>query len=145
METPTLETELALRTQGHRRIAGLDEAGRGAWAGPVVAAADREMSRWAAYRFCPVASIPGGARSTARFTAPTGSRARARMWAAAARGDAAVQIDADLQDPPELIPRFLELWEEGYAVVYGVRSKRKEGWLATAVRIGKSWLWLANG
>ena len=39
METPTLETELALRTQGHRRIAGLDEAGRGAWAGPVVAAA----------------------------------------------------------------------------------------------------------
>lgn len=39
METPTLEIELALRAQGHRRIAGLDEAGRGAWAGPVVAAA----------------------------------------------------------------------------------------------------------
>jgi ribonuclease HII len=39
MDTPTLETELALRAQGHRFIAGLDEAGRGAWAGPVVAAA----------------------------------------------------------------------------------------------------------
>ena len=39
METPNLEIELALRTQGHRCIAGLDEAGRGAWAGPVVAAA----------------------------------------------------------------------------------------------------------
>jgi ribonuclease HII len=39
MVTPTLEVELALLAQGHRFIAGLDEAGRGAWAGPVVAAA----------------------------------------------------------------------------------------------------------
>ena len=39
MDIPTLEIELALRAQGHRFIAGLDEAGRGAWAGPVVAAA----------------------------------------------------------------------------------------------------------
>jgi len=39
MDTPTLEIELALRAQGQRFIAGLDEAGRGAWAGPVVAAA----------------------------------------------------------------------------------------------------------
>lgn len=37
--TPTLEIELALHAQGHHFIAGLDEAGRGAWAGPVVAAA----------------------------------------------------------------------------------------------------------
>jgi len=36
---PTLDIELALRAQGHRFVAGLDEAGRGAWAGPVVAAA----------------------------------------------------------------------------------------------------------
>ncbi len=39
MDTPTLELELALRAQGHSFVAGLDEAGRGAWAGPVVAAA----------------------------------------------------------------------------------------------------------
>jgi ribonuclease HII len=39
MDTPTLEVELALCVQGHRFVAGLDEAGRGAWAGPVVAAA----------------------------------------------------------------------------------------------------------
>ncbi|GAB4527887.1 MAG: ribonuclease HII [Anaerolineae bacterium] len=38
-DIPTLEIELALLAQGHRFIAGLDEAGRGAWAGPVVAAA----------------------------------------------------------------------------------------------------------
>lgn len=42
------------------------------------------------------------------------------------RGDAAVQIDADLQDPPELISQFLERWERGFKVVYGIRRKRKE-------------------
>ncbi len=39
-------------------------------------------------------------------------------------GDAAVIIDADLQDPPELIPGMLEKWKEGYKVVYGKRLKR---------------------
>lgn len=41
-----------------------------------------------------------------------------------ARGDAAMQLDCDLQDPPELIPEFLRLWEDGYKVVYGVRRSR---------------------
>lgn len=43
-----------------------------------------------------------------------------------ARGAAAMQLDADLQDPPELMTRFLELWEQGYKVVYGVRRSRPE-------------------
>jgi glycosyltransferase involved in cell wall biosynthesis len=43
-----------------------------------------------------------------------------------ARGMAAVQIDADLQDPPELINQFLAKWEEGYKVVYGIRRRRVE-------------------
>ena len=38
-----------------------------------------------------------------------------------ARGDAAVQIDADLQDPPEMISEFLREWEKGYKVVGMVR------------------------
>nr|MDD6336649.1 glycosyltransferase family 2 protein [bacterium] len=42
-----------------------------------------------------------------------------------ARGQAIVIIDADLQDPPELIPRMLELWRQGWDVVYGKRSERK--------------------
>jgi dolichol-phosphate mannosyltransferase len=42
-----------------------------------------------------------------------------------ARGQAAIVIDADLQDPPDLIGTFLERWREGYHVVYGVRSKRR--------------------
>ena len=46
-----------------------------------------------------------------------------------ARGDAAIQLDADLQDPPELIPEFLDQWEAGYAVVYGIRRSRPESWL----------------
>ena len=40
-------------------------------------------------------------------------------------GDAVVIIDADLQDPPELIPGMLEKWKEGYEVVYGKRLKRE--------------------
>jgi polyisoprenyl-phosphate glycosyltransferase len=46
-----------------------------------------------------------------------------------ANGDAVIQIDADLQDPPELIPLFIDKWEEGFDVVYGLRRSRQEGWL----------------
>jgi glycosyltransferase involved in cell wall biosynthesis len=38
--------------------------------------------------------------------------------------DAAIVIDADLQDPPELIPTFVAHWREGYDVVYGTRATR---------------------
>ena len=44
-----------------------------------------------------------------------------------ASGDAVFIIDADLQDPPEELHRFISKWEEGYDVIYGVRQKRKEG------------------
>jgi len=45
-------------------------------------------------------------------------------------GDATVIIDADLQDPPELIPQMLKYWEEGYDDVYAKRTSRKGGsWL----------------
>ncbi|MEH6582261.1 MAG: glycosyltransferase family 2 protein [Halioglobus sp.] len=48
-------------------------------------------------------------------------------------GDAVVIIDADLQDPPELIHEFLREWRNGYDVVYGRRSQREgETWLKTA-------------
>ncbi len=42
-----------------------------------------------------------------------------------AQGAAVILIDADLQDPPELIPEMLKLWEQGYHVVYGKRKIRK--------------------
>lgn len=51
-----------------------------------------------------------------------------------ARGDAAVQVDADLQDPPEMIVQFLKHWEQGYKVVYGIRRRRSEARLMEACR-----------
>jgi len=45
------------------------------------------------------------------------------------RGDAVVIIDADLQDPPEIILDLVEKWQEGYEVVYAVREEREgETW-----------------
>ena len=41
------------------------------------------------------------------------------------RGEAIVLMDGDLQDPPELIPEFIERWRAGYDVVYAVRRSRK--------------------
>jgi len=43
-----------------------------------------------------------------------------------ARGDAVVLMDGDLQDPPEIIPQFIQAWREGAKVVSGVRRKREE-------------------
>ncbi|MCL5054922.1 MAG: glycosyltransferase family 2 protein [Firmicutes bacterium] len=53
-----------------------------------------------------------------------------------AEGKAVIPIDADLQDPPELIPSLLEKWKEGYDIVYAKRTKR----------MGESWLkqWTAS-
>ncbi|WP_315763397.1 glycosyltransferase family 2 protein [Bradyrhizobium sp. SZCCHNS2005] len=47
----------------------------------------------------------------------------------AAAGDAVLLfLPADLQDPPELLPKFVGLWEQGYEIVYGIRAQREEGW-----------------
>ena len=42
-----------------------------------------------------------------------------------ARGDAVVVMDADLQDPPEVVLEMAKRWQEGYLVVYGVRERRR--------------------
>lgn len=42
-----------------------------------------------------------------------------------AKGDALIIIDVDLQDPPELIPKMVEMWKDGNDIVYGKRLKRK--------------------
>ena len=45
------------------------------------------------------------------------------------QGQAVIVLDADLQDPPELIPQLIEQWRQGYQVVYAQRTKRKqESW-----------------
>ena len=45
-----------------------------------------------------------------------------------AQGDAVIVMDADLQDPPEVLPRFIAKWREGHDVVYAIRAQRKECW-----------------
>jgi dolichol-phosphate mannosyltransferase len=49
-----------------------------------------------------------------------------------AAGDAVVVMDGDLQDPPAVLPRFLERWRGGAEVVYAIRTRRKEGLLKRA-------------
>jgi polyisoprenyl-phosphate glycosyltransferase len=45
------------------------------------------------------------------------------------RGQVIVILDADLQDPPELIPEMVEQWQQGYEIVYAQRTRRRqEGW-----------------
>jgi glycosyltransferase involved in cell wall biosynthesis len=55
------------------------------------------------------------------------------------RGDAVIGMASDLQDPPELIPAFLEKWREGYKVVLGVKASSKESMaMFTIRRVGYS-------
>lgn len=51
-----------------------------------------------------------------------------------AKGDAAMLMVADLQDPPALIPDFLKKWEEGHKVVLGIKNKSKEAPMMFALR-----------
>ncbi len=50
------------------------------------------------------------------------------------RGDAVIGMAADLQDPPELIPAFLEKWREGYKVVLGIKNATEESSVMAAIR-----------
>lgn len=53
----------------------------------------------------------------------------------ATTGDAVVLfLPADLQDPPEIIPQFVRLWEAGNELVYGIRAERDEPWLMRTAR-----------
>jgi glycosyltransferase involved in cell wall biosynthesis len=58
-----------------------------------------------------------------------------------ARGDAVVLIDVDLQDPPELLARFIALWRQGYDVVYGLRESRDGDGRMKAITAG--WFYAA--
>ncbi len=53
-----------------------------------------------------------------------------------ATGDCAIQLDCDLQDPPELIPQMLARWREGHQVVFGVRRSLSDGAMTRIARRG---------
>lgn len=50
------------------------------------------------------------------------------------KGSAVIQIDADMQDPPELVIQFIKKWEKNYQVVYGVRKSTKDKLILKAFR-----------
>ncbi len=56
------------------------------------------------------------------------------------RGDAMIPILSDLQDPPAKIPRFLELWEQGYETVFGVYTNHSDAFLMRSLRRTYYWL-----
>ena len=60
------------------------------------------------------------------FSRNFGHQAALQAGLDAARGQAVVLMDADLQDPPEMLRQLVDKWREGYKVVYAIRRKRKE-------------------
>ncbi len=56
-----------------------------------------------------------------------------------ARGDVVVPMDVDLQDPPEMIPRFMAKWREGFDVVYGIRASRDSD--SVTKRMSAAWFY----
>ncbi len=67
------------------------------------------------------------------FSRNFGHQAALQAGIDASTGAAVVLMDADLQDPPEVIKTFVEFWQKGYDVVYAVRRRRKERiWKKTA-------------
>jgi dolichol-phosphate mannosyltransferase len=74
------------------------------------------------------------------FSRNFGHQAAVQAGLQHARGDAVVMMDSDMQDSPEALPRFVEQWQQGYDVVYAVRTKRKENWLKRCLFGGFHWL-----
>jgi len=70
-----------------------------------------------------------------RFSRNFGYQRSIMTGYARAAGDAAIQLDVDLQDPPALIEMFLKEWRAGADVVYGVRIKRQENFVINLQRL----------
>ena len=69
-----------------------------------------------------------------RFSRNYGYQKSILMGYTHSQGDAVIQLDCDLQDPPQLILDFLKYWESGYAVVYGIREKTSDNMLIYMAR-----------
>ncbi|WP_120631244.1 glycosyltransferase family 2 protein [Ruegeria sp. EL01] len=69
-----------------------------------------------------------------RFARNMGYQASVLTAYRSANGACAVQLDCDMQDPPELIPQMLDLWRQGNHVVYGIRRSLPDGRVVAAAR-----------
>ncbi len=86
------------------------------------------------------AAASGGEVRVVHFSRNFGHQAALSAGLDHVRGRAVGIIDADLQDPPEVLMQMFTRWGEGFDVVYGVRRKRKEGLLKRASYSGFYWL-----
>jgi len=50
------------------------------------------------------------------------------------KGDVTLELDVDLQDPPEMLEEMLKYWNKGFKIVYGIRKDRKEGYIIKSLR-----------
>jgi dolichol-phosphate mannosyltransferase len=75
-----------------------------------------------------------------RLSRNFGQEAAVQAGLSMARGDAVVLTDADLQDPPELVPELIAQWNAGYHVVVAERTCRGESWLRRAATHSFHWL-----
>jgi len=69
-----------------------------------------------------------------RFSRNVGANRAIYQGLIHAQGDAIILIQADLQDPPELIPEFINKWEEGFDIAYGQILDREESWIMKRLR-----------
>lgn len=69
-----------------------------------------------------------------RFSKNVGFQRSILMNYLQTKGDAVMQLDADLQDPPEMLEQFFDMWQQGYQVVYGIRTIRAESRFMTLFR-----------
>jgi dolichol-phosphate mannosyltransferase len=74
---------------------------------------------------CELAAVDTRVRAV-RFSRNFGFHRSVMTGYRLALGDAAIQIDCDLQDPPSLVPEFIALWEKGHDVIVGIRRIRHE-------------------
>lgn len=61
-----------------------------------------------------------------------------------ANGDTVFFIDADLQEPPEILLKFLEYWQQGYQIIYAVRNNRQDPWLKNTLATIFYWTMQSN-
>lgn len=69
-----------------------------------------------------------------RFSRNFGYQKSIRAGYFNARGQCVIQLDADLQDPPAIAKKFIEAWEQGAKVVFGIRISRQEGMAINGLR-----------
>ena len=67
------------------------------------------------------------------FSRNFGHQAAVKAGVDNAKGDALILMDSDMQDDPASLRQFVAKWQEGYQVVYAVRTKRKEAWWKRAL------------